>query len=119
MCRNHSHITAALTGHLRVGPTDLLEVEVAQPLEVQLPFGEKLIKSSGTVLYVPASRMVPLPALTQATMVVSFTPLFFTTRKGTIITREMASRLANAGEPGLTGWTGMDTSRLDPWVENE
>lgn len=111
MCHGHSHILCEITGHLRVGESDLLEVRMVTPLEMRLPYGEKLIKSKHSALWVPVSPMVPLPASTQALMAVSFTPLFYTVDTDMTTTHAMAQRRQSAGVPGPTSWSGWDTSQ--------
>jgi len=112
MCRNHSHITCEITGHMRVGETDLLEVRMRTPLEMQLPYGEKLIKSNGTALWVPVSPRVPLPASTPRQMEVCFTPLFYTVASGMITTPEHMRIQKPYGDTGPTAWNDMATSPM-------
>lgn len=78
MCRNHSHITCEITGFLRVGESDMMEVRVVQPLALDLPYGERWTKPPMTALWLPVSMRVPLPASIRQEMAVCFTPLYYT-----------------------------------------
>lgn len=100
MCRNHSHITTELTGHLEVGETRLVELRVIHPLEVDLPYGEKWIRPSGSTLFLPVSMSEPLPALAHRQMVVCYTPSFFMGDSGTITMRVALPTPTPVGQPG-------------------
>ncbi len=109
MCRNHSHITCEITGHVRVGETDMIELRTRTPLEVQLPYGEKWTKSLHTALWVPVSPLVPLPASIPQVMAVSFTPLFYTAANDTMPTSEMQRRQSSYYGTGQTVSNTMGT----------
>ena len=112
MCRNHSHITCEITGHLRVGMSDMVEVRTVQPLALDLPYGERWIKPPMTALWLPVSMRVPLPASTPQVMGVCFTPLYYTEVSATMPGSETRPRRTSATQPGPTAWNGWDTSHL-------
>jgi hypothetical protein len=104
MCRNHSHITAVRSGLLTLDQVIVLdEYRMGTPLEVQGPYSEKRTLPSGTAIYLPASRMVPLPASPQAQMVVCYVPILQADAPSLSITPGRAWTPQNAGKPGLTG----------------
>jgi len=112
MCRNHSHIVCEITGHIRVGATDMLEVRMRTPLEMQLPYGEKLIKSKHSALWVPVSPRVPLPASMHQLMAVCFTPLSYTVASDMTTIPATGMRPQIAGAHGQTTSNDMDTSPM-------
>jgi len=113
MCRNHSHITCEITGHLRVGESDLIEVRMEQPLALDLPYGERWIKPPMTVLWVPFSMRVPLPASIRQAMEVCFTPLYFTEVSDTMHGFAPGRRPMHATPPGPIVWNDSATSPLN------
>jgi hypothetical protein len=113
MCRNHSHIACEITGHLRVGATDLLEVRMRTPLEMQLPYGEKLIKSNTTALWVPVSPRVPLPPSTPVQMEVCYTPLYYTVASDMTTMHATPTRPSPYGATGRTVSNTMATSQAE------
>jgi len=110
MCRNHSHITCEITGHLRVGASDLIEVRVTQPLALDLPYGERWTKAPMTALWLPVSMRVPLPPSTVQAMAVCFTPLFYTEASAMTHGFATAERPMSATPSGPTAWSGWATS---------
>lgn len=110
MCHNHSHITCEITGHLRVGESDLVEVRAAQRLVLELPYGERWIKPPMTVLWLPVSMRVPLPASTPQLTEVCFMPLFSTVASDMMHGFETSRRPMSATPPGPTALNGWATS---------
>jgi len=110
MCRNHSHITAQLTGLLTVGPTQLHEVRVIHPLEVQLPYGERWIKPSGSTLYVPVSMCVPLPATQPQAMEVCYIPSYYMGDLDGTTMPERQTKPMSAGDYGLARYADGELS---------
>jgi hypothetical protein len=102
MCRNHSHITTEITGLLLVGESEFLELKMRQPLEMQLPYGEKWTRCSGTSLYVPVSMKVPLPASTLRQIGVCYTPLSYTVLSDMTTGQGPQAMRKNVGGPGET-----------------
>lgn len=119
MCRNHSHITCAITGHLRVGESDMLEVRVRQRLVLDLPSGERWIKAPMTALWMPVSMQVPLPASTRRLTEVCFTPLYYTEASATMHGSATSRRQTIATPPGRTVWPGWGTSHLSTEEVND
>jgi hypothetical protein len=119
MCRNHSHITCEITGHLRVGESDMMEVRVSQPLALDLPYGERWIKPPMTALWLPVSMRVPLPASIRQEMEVCFTPLYYTEVSDMMHGSAPGRRPMSATPPGPTAWNGWDTSHLSMEVESD
>lgn len=117
MCRNHSHITTNLTGHLVMAETVLDVLTMDQPLEVQFRSGERVIRPSGTILLLPVWRKVPLPAYHRRMMEAYFIPSFFTGDSDMIIMPEQATMLRSAGAPGATSCG--DTEPLPPITEGD
>lgn len=110
MCKNHSHFTAKIAGLLLLGPTHLIELEVVQPLEVQMPSGERWIKPSGTILYLPLSISVPLPALAHRLMEVSYIPSFNMADEEMTTMLETPTTPLDAGDYGLARYADMELS---------
>jgi len=108
MCHNHSHCTAEITGLLLVGETHLMEVRVTQPLAMELPYGEKWTKPSGSTLYLPVSMCGPLPAGQHQAMVVSYIPSASMADAETITMPEMPAMPSAAGNYGLTRSVGSE-----------
>jgi len=113
MCRNHSHITCEITGHLRVGETDMMEVRMLQPLGLDLPYGERWIKPAMTALWMPVSMRVPLPASIRQVMEVCFTPLYYTEASDMMHGFAPKRRPMSAMPDGPTVWSDLDTSQLN------
>lgn len=113
MCRNHSHMKVVPTGFVRVGETTLIEYRVQQPLVLELPYGEKWTRSAMTALWVPVSMQEPLPASTQAQMVVYFTPLSCTVDGDMTAMPEMVKKQIAALPSGPIAWRAMDSYRTN------
>ena len=111
MCRNHSHITCEITGLLRVGESDMMEVRVSQPLALDLPYGERWTKPPMTALWVPVSMRVPLPASIRQEMAVCFTPLYYTEASDMMHGSATKRRLMTATPYGPIASSGWDTSQ--------
>jgi len=90
----------------------MLEVRMRTPLEMQLPYGEKLIKSKHSALWVPVSPRVPLPASMHQVMAVCFTPLSYTVASDMTIIQETGLRPQIYGATGLTVSNDRDTSHM-------
>lgn len=53
MCRRHSHLTAKRVQITTLNLEDMIQIEMDQPLGVDMPGGAKLILKSPICLYVP------------------------------------------------------------------
>lgn len=116
MCHNHSHITCEITGHLRVGETDMMEVRVLQRLALDLPYGERWIKPPMTALWMPVSMRVPLPASIRQAMEVCFTPLYYT-EAGDMMHGSATQRRPMIATP--SGATASEQTDLYHWSTEE
>lgn len=102
MCRNHSHITVATTGHVVVGPNTFMEARLEQPLVVQWKSGEEWTRPAGLHLWLPYSMRARLPLSAPLQMAVCLLPTSFTTENAISTSQEQPLRLWSVGGHGMT-----------------
>jgi len=119
VCHNHSHITTDLTGVLLLGGQLYHQVKVIHQLAVLLPYGEKWIRPSGSILLVPALTCEPWPALQPLLTEVYYIPSSFTAHSATITTPLMPLERRSAGEPGRMSYIDSVQSALQETTYDE